>query len=369
MSSSKYLKYKLKYLQLLNQHGSADEKQPTNPPRTIPDLPENLLALINSNLSATDINAFSVTERRNLDLKHSGSHIKVPSHIDDNNLHLILRQATPDLVRSIDLSECKITDIGLQQLAIFRNLNDLNLTGCNLVTSVGVNYLTRCPNLITLNLSRTSIDNVALVHLNNFEQLHTLNLSGTQVSDAGLANLRSENLEYLNLRDCSLNGEGIQHLQHLPRLTHLNISMSEIEDNGLDNLDELKHLIYLDLSQNGMLTDNNYDQLGFLDNLQYLDLSRTNINDDNMDVLSELIDLKVLKLSRCSFRGEALENISELYALEHLDLSHCENISDEDMEHLHGLVNLRTLNLTGCDVTAVGLAFFRTNFPNLVIIP
>jgi serine/threonine-protein kinase len=197
-----------------------------------------------------------------------------------------------------------ISDQALEQLTECPWLTELNLAGCQNVTSDGVmkvvknlpnlrmltiddtnlgnelleklqkTYAKR-PVLLQLSMCRTLINNQGLLALKSGFNLHRLYLSGNDISDAGLAGLVNlENLEALVLKSCSNIGTtGAKDLAKMPRLKTLSLQDTRISNDVVSTL---------------MKT-----------NLVSLDLSDTDIDSAALRQLSHLHSLKELHIRNC----------------------------------------------------------------------
>ena len=92
-------------------------------------------------------------------------------------------------------------------------------------------------NVASVNLSRTSAGDSALVTLGTMPRLTRLHLSSTRVTDAGLQSLTSlQYLEYLNLVDTNISDAGLRSLEQLPRLRALYVWGTHATPGGVARL-------------------------------------------------------------------------------------------------------------------------------------
>lgn len=177
-------------------------------------------------------------------------------------------------VRSIDLSNTKVTDSDLTQL---ESLSDTR----------------------ALNLAQTPIQGVGLAVLRSMPQLKELDLSGTKITDASLAHLRRlSNLEVLNLNNTPITGTGLAVLRTLPSIGQLSLRNTGITNASLAHLAGLKQLRTLDLD-NTQVTDAGLVRLQECVNLQALSLENTRVGMAGvlpLRCLTRLEDLKAMGL-------------------------------------------------------------------------
>ena len=119
---------------------------------------------------------------------------------------------------SVDLSDTSVDDDWLRQLSRFKNLERLRFGGCKNVGDTGLRFISGLHNLQELSLYDTAITNDGLVHMQDLRQLRILSLAATQITDKGLRNIQElKNLEALEISDTKVTSEGIESLQkHLP---------------------------------------------------------------------------------------------------------------------------------------------------------
>lgn len=91
---------------------------------------------------------------------------------------------------SLDLTRTQVTDQGLKELKAFKGLTALGLGGTR-VTDKGVKELAAHANLTTLFLNNNlSLTDTGLKELSSLKNLATLNISSTKVTDAGVDELQ-----------------------------------------------------------------------------------------------------------------------------------------------------------------------------------
>ncbi len=105
----------------------------------------------------------------------------------DDQIFTSLRGLEPALVR-LDLRGSAITDEGLQQLVDFIQLRTLNLSETS-IGDLAFNVLNTLPHLEVLNLYGTQITDSGLVQLQKLKSLRRLYLWKTAVTEAGIENL------------------------------------------------------------------------------------------------------------------------------------------------------------------------------------
>src|SRR5438105_607482 len=91
-------------------------------------------------------------------------------------------------VVEVFLGHTRVTDIGLKELAHFKQLKSLELSGTK-ITDAGLKELRNLKYLEILKLDKTLVTDRGMKELAKLKQLQALVLSGTKVTDAGLTAL------------------------------------------------------------------------------------------------------------------------------------------------------------------------------------
>lgn len=212
------------------------------------------------------------------------------AHLADNNV-------IPNL-KSLDLADTDLTDLGASHLVKFRNLTRLSLFYCN-ITNQGLRHISELSQLEVLNLDSREISDSGLFHLRNLQRLRSLDLFSGRITDSGCAHLaRIKALESLELCGGGVGDLGCSLISGLHKLTSLNLSQNErITNRGAKALGSLKNLKALNLSNTGVDATN----LSLPKSLQSLALYGVRGIDDGhgMSLLqSDLPSLKCLRLNK-----------------------------------------------------------------------
>ena len=181
-------------------------------------------------------------------------------------------------LRVLGLRGRNISDVTVQSLSRLVEMEDLNLSGCKLVTN--------------------------LAALSGMVALQVLDLSdcGT-VTDAGLAGLTEQ---VLDLRTLNLSGNrlvsdaGVWTLAHkLKRLRTLGLSRCTITDVGMGHLAQMVTLYVLELAGCTLITDAGVRRLVSLAELRALNLSNSRgVTIDGVAALQSLVTLEVVNARR-----------------------------------------------------------------------
>jgi hypothetical protein len=90
---------------------------------------------------------------------------------------------------NLDLRSWKLSEAGLKELAVARQLQHLSLRSLKL-TEAGLKHLAELKQLEVLDLSSTPVNDAGLKQLHTMKQLQIVNLRDTAVTDAGVAALQ-----------------------------------------------------------------------------------------------------------------------------------------------------------------------------------
>ncbi|MGD9682207.1 MAG: protein kinase [Candidatus Obscuribacterales bacterium] len=126
-------------------------------------------------------------------------------------------------LRFLALTECSITDQGLEQLAAIKNLDTLKLDEINGLTGDGLKYLIPLGSLRRLCLQEIKLSKQAFQHLAKMSQLRVLDLEETGTTDEDLKSLAGLSLTRLDLSKTPVTATGLAYLDTMKDLQILRI--------------------------------------------------------------------------------------------------------------------------------------------------
>ncbi|KAJ4956574.1 hypothetical protein NE237_013357 [Protea cynaroides] len=222
-----------------------------------------------------------------LDLSHSALH----------DFHFLVSM---DALTHLDVSFSGMGDDSIALLArVGANLKHLNLSNTRL-TSAGVEILVgHVPNLETLSLSHTAIDDIALSYISMIPSLRVVNLSNTAI----------KGFNYWVDDD----------LDQVPSLTALQ---------------NLNHLVWLDL-EGTQIGDGAMSPLSNLRELNHLYLKGGNISDISLELLASIPKLKFLGICGAVLTNAGLNSFKPPAMLEMLDLKGCWLLTEDALSLFH----------------------------------
>jgi Leucine-rich repeat (LRR) protein len=237
-----------------------------------------------------------------------------------------------------------VDDADLARLKSLPTLREINLWECDQITNAGIAHLTALPQLTSLELGFTQINNEGLESLATLKDLKQLDLRETNTSMAAALQLVAK-LPALRVLAAWGEVKGAQEITLAPTAI----------DEQLAYLRHLPNLEKLSLWRCDKLTDAALAPLAKLKGLRELNLGATNVGDDGLAALEQLADLERLVLANTPITDKALAHIGKLTKLKSLDLSST-GVTDAGMQELAALQQLETLSLAATGVTNVGLS-------------
>jgi len=255
---------------------------------------------------------------------------------------LALLKHLPEL-KTVYVSDCKVTDAGLAHLRRLTGIQELRLAALDGVTDAGLEHLAGLPNLASLDLSTLEqLTEAGLRHLGALPRLRSLHLAGPVITDEGVA--------------------------HLVRLRHLETVRfsARLTAAGLARLRDLPKLKELELWPVREMTSDRLAQLGRLAQLEVLELSYAHLNDDHLVHLKGLTNLHKLNLTGSWVTDAGLAHLAALSTLAELDLSGTK-VTDAGLKHLRVLRNLKVLGLADTRVTTAGAKSLEARIPGLTV--
>ena len=167
----------------------------------------------------------------------------------------------------LDLSYCSgLTDNGIKSISELKQLKVLNLRRCSQLRNKSLEYISRCSNIVSLDISYTGISSKGLEKLQMLEKLEHLDMCGCShaATVTGLASLRHlRSLKALNVSMTSRIDDGCLH--SISFLSHLQMlavrRCPKISDFGIFELKRLKKLRKLEITGCRKITENSLEIL------------------------------------------------------------------------------------------------------------
>lgn len=313
------------------------------------------------------------------------------SWVTDADLALIA--ALPG-VEEIDLSQTKISDIGLEHLKGLSSVRELSLHYAEFVTDSGIAHITSWKNLQRLTLRGTKVTSRVFGHIALLTSLKQLDIADTEVTDSGFEELAELNkLETLAIGGNRILGPALDLLRLVPSLRHLDVSGIQRVDSGLwgialndanmEKLARLTELVSLNLG-GANLSDRGLDRpghelarrkelhslsnIGSLLELREMNLDRTFVDHEDLGGVTKLPKLRILSLAYApKIDDKAAAVLRDLGAIESLRLT-ATQVGDATLQALEQSRTLRHLYVGGTNTTAEGVARFRAARPECAVV-
>ncbi len=303
--------------------------------------------------------------------------------------------------RRIDLSDRRVTDAGLKELAGYLDYTILDLAKSS-ITDSGLAALQGHLGLKELDLSDTAISDAGLEHVAGLSKLQSLQLNNTRVTDSGLKALKPlSELEGLDLADTRVVGPGLVNLKELKRLQVLRFrtitdqilissrdaavlhcleadrATSGIRPDPLDlfiespiahglknsrpkSLEEITELKLRDLS----ITNAGLVVLRSLPNLRELELFNTNVTDLGIKELRWVPNLTSLRIVGAAVTDAGMKELKWVPRLERLTISRTE-VSDAAVPDILQLNELRSFRAKSSKISDKGERAIHSGIPGL----
>jgi internalin A len=202
--------------------------------------------------------------------------------------------------------------------------------------------------------------------IGRLKELHEIGLERTNVSDTGLAQLRSlEKLEFLMLTETSIGDAGVKHICSLPNLWHLNLGGTRITDASIPDLAKMPKLTQLMLTAVD-ITDIGLGQIESFKNLKQLYLNGSKVTDEGLVHLKKLPKLEAIGLYDTAITDSGVKYLAEILSLREINLQRTQ-ITDVALEDLDKLPNIERLDLSVTKVSKPAIAKFTIKHPKCKI--
>ena len=165
----------------------------------------------------------------------------------DANDELIVKLANLSLLRELDLTGTRTTDVGV--LAISRlPLKTLWLQECP-ITDLSGSHLSKTTTLEMLAMNATNCSDDFIDNLGPLPELKDLGLRGTNIAFNGVQNVGCmPKIESLRLYDTSVNDNAIQQLANNQTLKFIGLSSTSVTDDVFETLRTISTLTEIDLN-------------------------------------------------------------------------------------------------------------------------
>jgi hypothetical protein len=290
-----------------------------------------------------------------------------PSELTKGELY----KATQLLFFDTDLQNADLKD-----LAKYHQLKSLKIARSPQVTDMGLKELASFKQINELSLGGSWITDSTLKELANLEQIVRLRLTDCpNVTDKGIQELSGmKELEYVYLYGSSVTAQGKSKLSQALRKCHLDFKLRSYSNPSRKEAPlvpsesasltdkERSELIQAAVGKALSKPANQVTKADWRKPVE-LRLIFSKITNTCLKEIGKLNQLKVLQLDNTRITDEGLKALGDLQQLTHLGLSGT-YVTDEGIQHLHNLKNLTSITLGRTNVNIDGVATLRRALPD-----
>ncbi|MBK9144798.1 MAG: protein kinase [Candidatus Melainabacteria bacterium] len=205
----------------------------------------------------------------------------IPLMIGSDVTYLRFREMDNDLsgfeqlkqsnLRILDLTKSSVRDEDLEHLKRLPRLEHLLLNECHNITDDGIARLRSMP-LSSLELMETNITDRAIAYAGEIRTLRNLNLERCpNIKGSTLDSLKM--VRSINMKDCrGLEGKNLSKLLSIPHIDHIGLTSVGLEDSDIESMAGV-HARRIHLSYNPELGDKTLAVLSALKDLEWADVS------------------------------------------------------------------------------------------------
>lgn len=244
----------------------------------------------------------------------------------------------------------KITDRDLEELAHHPEIQNISLQDVAKVRGPGLQFLTRLPNLTSLEFLGAACTDDLVLSTPQLPKLTKLTLVSCGTSGKSLQILEHcPNLQELELRSVAADS-GMENLRHVPKLTRLSLVKNDLSDAGMKHLAQVSELQWLYLDGPAAVTDAGLESLKNLTDLETFDFREFSIKGPGLANLAGAKRIKAIQLYSKSMNDDWVVALPLLSSIERLSLLGT-NVTCKKLEKLRDWHHLSQLNLYGTGKT------------------
>lgn len=268
-------------------------------------------------------------------------------------------------LESVNCSNTRVADKSLMAIGQSQSLRSVNLSNSDANDQV-VGALSKIPHLQTLNLSNTRISTDAARSIGEMRELTDLSLTGT-ATDEIVAGLTSLPIRHLDLSSSKITNASLPMLLKMPTLESLNLDWCAVTGDGFKGFGK-SDIKKLSVGATRFGTDGLVAIRGMksLEDLNIFDAKI--LMQKNANVFRTFPNLRILNAGKNSLSDAALEVFFKgQKSLEELHLAHHKAITDNGLQWLVGLKNLKLLNVIDTSVGERGSQALKQKLPECTI--
>lgn len=266
-------------------------------------------------------------------------------------------------IRRLLASYTEITDEALRHIGQLKELESLDIDGCQGVTSDGLKYICDLPNLRSLHLKHIrKLDDRVAPYLSKMKKLERVLLESTRVGDETLKAIENLPIGEIRLGDCNnVTDRGLESLARL-RDTHvIDVGSKHVTHEGFARLaNRFDNIIRVRLDGCTRIGDRTAALVARrYPHLVELQLSGSCITAAGIKEVAKLAELRELRLASLDLKDEDLLPLLKMPRLKILDLTDDRLITDKTAKAFAKMPSLERILLHASGVTTEGIQFLK----------
>jgi len=245
----------------------------------------------------------------------------------------------------------------------------------NQLSDAGAKHLRLFPALRTLHLFGSPLTAAGFAHAESLKQLQHLDLSGCNgLDEAAFAPLaKLHDLQQLNLEGTGAGDRACRQMSTLTKLSDIHIGSPALTDAGLEDLGRVVSLKMVRITAPATITDRGVRHLWRLDQLWLLIIESPGVTGATLHELTDLKSLRSLTLDGIGTTDAGMKQIPLLPHVEHLRLGSNRGgppgVTDAGLLLLADAPKLRLLEVTvrGTKITDAGIEALKRAAPNMTV--
>lgn len=258
-------------------------------------------------------------------------------------------------LEDLNLDGCSISDAALSSIASSLTIKRLRLAKTN-ISDAGLAQIKNLTQLELLDISDCDqVTSAGLVHLQGLTKLRNLSLGGPGITDAGMPSLRNlTNMVSISFKECSITDASFEALAGMTKLKEFDIYKTPAGNNALRILSQGREMTKLKLRGSGVTNQGLIDHIAKFESVTSIDLGETETDDKALVAISKMKKLEDLNLLRTKVTNAGVASLASL-KLKRLNLDDIQAIDDGVVIHIAKMQSLEFLHLGKTSITDAGV--------------
>lgn len=266
-------------------------------------------------------------------------------------------------IRRLLASYTEITDEALRHIGQLKELENLDIDGCQAVTSDGLKYICDLPNLRSVHLKHIrNLDDRVAPYLSKMKKLERVLLESTAVGDETLKAIENLPISEIILGDCNnVTDRGLESVARLRDIFVIDIGSKHVTDEGFAKLaNRFDNVVRVRLDGCTKIGDRTAALVARrYPHLVELHLSGSCITAAGIKEVAKLSELRELRLASLELKDEDLLPLLKMPRLKILDLTDDRFITDKTAKAFAKMSSLERILLHASGVTTEGIQFLK----------